>query len=329
MNNKDKELYELYQKDKLSESYLNVFEKENPLVSVVIATYNAGEMLENYSLKSVLNQTHKNLEIIIIDDGSTDDTEARVLSIKDDRIIYRKLDHTENSNWNSTSVSVINYGMKLCTGDYVCHLDDDDFFLPNKIETLVNFNRTAKAEIVHHPFYIHYPAHELYKRVLMESLSCSCGNVTTSSLFYHGWFSRVMMGDEENLQALTVPGDWDKARKILEFGGQAARCPDMLLLKNGNIVCNPLRNRVYRPQIEEGEPKNILNINEDINNGQVLGINGTDIFFVDKVNNRLRKYRWNDVEWIQIGKDVNFSEFTFIPEIGLVNTLFDRVNGEE
>lgn len=237
------------------QEYNKVFAKENPLVSVVITTYNAGEMLCNYSLPSVLNQTHKNLEIIIINDGSIDDTEERLSKITDSRIIYKKIEHIEPMNWYATGVNAINHGLELCTGNYISHLDDDDWFLPEKIEKLVNFNRNVHADIVHHKFYIHYPHYETYKRVLMESLTCSGGNVTTSSLFYHGWFSRISFGDS----SLQLPGDWNKAKQILDMGGIPARCPEMLLLKNGYRECTPLRNRLYRPQLEPGIPRNIKN----------------------------------------------------------------------
>lgn len=251
----DTKLFTQYQIDRQTPEYQAVFDKPDPLVSVVIATYNAGEMLVNHSLKSVLNQTHKNLEVIVISDGSDDDTVERMAEITDPRVFFQRLEHHENTNWNAVSVHAITHGLSLCKGDYICHLDDDDWFLPEKIETLVNFNRIARAEVVHHPFLIHYPEYETYKRIFMESLHCSGGNVTTSSLFYHGWFSRVPFGCDD----LPLPGDWNKARKILAFGGTSARCPEMLMLKNGYRECQTFRNRIYRPQLEPGPYQNIKN----------------------------------------------------------------------
>lgn len=262
MNERDAALYQQYIFERQTPDYLNVFEKTDPLVSVLMATYNAAEMLVNHSLKSVLNQTHRNLEIIIIDDGSTDDTVECVKAINDPRIIIETIPHQENMNWFATSVAVINHGLKRCTGDYVSHLDDDDWFYPERIEKLVNFNRTAKAEIIHHPFLIHYESFQTYKRIMVDSNNCASGEVTTSTLFYHGWFSKVPIGDD-NPQTLEHGGDWDKARKILEFGGKAARFPEMLMLKNGHRHCDPLRNRVYRPQPEDPEMwANIKNWNK-------------------------------------------------------------------
>lgn len=234
---------------------------DNPLVSVIIATYNAGEMLVNHSLRSVLEQTYKNLEIIVISDGSIDDTEERMSKITDSRVIFRQKEPSNNTNWYSTGTQAMNLGLSLATGDYIAHLDDDDFFLPEKIETLINFNKTIDADIIHHPFLIYYPQFETYKRIYMESLSCTAGNITTSTLFYKGKYKSIPFGGTE----LQIPGDWDKANNILESGGIPARCPDMLLLKNGYRECTTeldlpsSRNRLYRPKWEPPPYKNIKN----------------------------------------------------------------------
>lgn len=229
--------------------------KNKSLVSVIIATWNAGEMLTNYSLPSVLNQTHKDLEIIVMDDGSTDDTEELVSNIRDSRITYKKLERSQNTNWYATGVSALNSGLKLCNGDWIAHLDDDDWYFPERIETLLKFNETANADIIHHPFYIHYPHYETFKRVLIDSLTCSHGNITTSTLFYRGKYKNISFGDS----TLEIPGDWNKAKQILDSGGIPARCPEMLLLKNGFRECSTGRNRLYRPQWEPGPYRNIKN----------------------------------------------------------------------
>lgn len=246
---KDKLFYNQYQIDRLSTEYLAVFQKPEPLVSVIISSYNSGEMLVNYSLKSVLEQTYKNLQIIVIADGSTDETDKLMSEIKDSRIIYQNIKHVDNPNWFSTGTNAINAGLKLCSGDYIAHLDDDDFFVPEKIEKLVEFNKKACAEIIHHPFTIYYesPPHT-FDRLYFDSNYCTCGQITVSTLFYHGWFKRLLfLTADENPQ---LPGDWDKCERILSFGGKSARHPDLLTLKNGHIACIAgTRNRIFRPSL--------------------------------------------------------------------------------
>ena len=90
-------------------------------VSVIIPLYNE----EKYILEcinSVINQTYKNLEIIIVDDKSTDNSLKILEQIKDDRIKTIKLDK------NSGVAHARNKGVEVSTGDYICFLDSDDFW---------------------------------------------------------------------------------------------------------------------------------------------------------------------------------------------------------
>ena len=96
-------------------------------VSVIIPTYNRGNLIIN-SIKSVLNQTFRNLEVIVVDDGSTDNTEDEVNKITDKRIKYIKL----SSNRGGSNAR--NVGIKNATGQFISFQDSDDIFNPNKIE---------------------------------------------------------------------------------------------------------------------------------------------------------------------------------------------------
>ena len=100
---------------------------KNPLVSVIIPTYNRAGYLER-AIKSVLNQTYQNLEIIIIDDNSKDGTKKTVLDFN-----VSKLRYYRNLNNRGAPFSR-NRGIELSKGDYINFLDDDDVLLPRKIE---------------------------------------------------------------------------------------------------------------------------------------------------------------------------------------------------
>lgn len=100
---------------------------QEPLVSVVIATYNMGQYLAD-AVRSVLNQTWKNLELIVIDDGSTDNT-PQVMEplLADPRVKYLP-------QKNAGQPKAKNAGIKACQGDFIAFCDGDDLWAPRKLE---------------------------------------------------------------------------------------------------------------------------------------------------------------------------------------------------
>ncbi|WP_299097500.1 glycosyltransferase [uncultured Winogradskyella sp.] len=101
----------------------------NPLVSIIIPTYNRADYLK-YTIDSVINQTYTNTEIIVVDDGSPND-DSKELCRQYSNIKYFKI---ENSGG---PVKPRNYGFQKSKGDYIAFLDDDDLWLPNKLEEQV------------------------------------------------------------------------------------------------------------------------------------------------------------------------------------------------
>lgn len=103
----------------------------NELVTVVIPTYRRSKSLQR-ALKSVINQTYKNIEIIIIDDNTETDYSKKVCEIiklfSDNRIIYIK------NKKNLGGALSRNKGIQEAKGKYVAFLDDDDWYLPENIE---------------------------------------------------------------------------------------------------------------------------------------------------------------------------------------------------
>jgi glycosyltransferase involved in cell wall biosynthesis len=95
--------------------------KDGRKVSVIIPTYNRSSYLKR-AIQSVLNQNHDNIEVIVVDDTSTDNTEEVVQSFHDDRIIYIKNEKNKGANFSR------NVGLKKATGTYISFLDDDDYF---------------------------------------------------------------------------------------------------------------------------------------------------------------------------------------------------------
>ncbi|NCD01144.1 glycosyltransferase family 2 protein [bacterium] len=102
---------------------------KKPLISVIIPTYNRAHFLPR-AINSVLNQTYKNFELIIVDDGSTDETRKIIKKFlkKDLRIKYI---YQKNSGGPSKPK---NTGIQICKGEYIAFLDSDDEWFANKLE---------------------------------------------------------------------------------------------------------------------------------------------------------------------------------------------------
>lgn len=102
-----------------------------PRVSVILPTFNRSGYLRQ-AIESVLAQTYPDFEIIVVDDGSTDDTRAVVAGFGDARIRY---EYQANAGRSAAR----NRGLALARGEYIAFLDDDDLFLPDKLAVQVGF----------------------------------------------------------------------------------------------------------------------------------------------------------------------------------------------
>ena len=115
-----------------------------PLVSVIIPVYNRFEMAKE-AISSVIGQTYKDLEIIIVDDGSIDMTSTLAVYFGDDpRVKYLKINHSGMPGF------VRNRGVELSKGKYLAFLDSDDLWMDKKVEKQIKYLETnSKYKVVH------------------------------------------------------------------------------------------------------------------------------------------------------------------------------------
>lgn len=114
----------------------------NELVSVIMPTFNRAATISR-SITSVLNQSYSALELIIVDDGSTDDTSIVVASFTDKRLRYFKLDQ------NVGGSGARNFGIKKANGNFIAFQDSDDEWLVNKLRSDIKiFDEDANIDCV-------------------------------------------------------------------------------------------------------------------------------------------------------------------------------------
>ncbi len=114
---------------------------EPPLVTVLVSSYNYDRFVET-AIFSVLNQTYRNLECIVVDDGSTDHTMSILSAIHDARlrVVYQQ---------NSGQAAAWNTGFSLSRGQYIFFCDADDYFYPSKIQEIMS-HRGGEFSLYHH-----------------------------------------------------------------------------------------------------------------------------------------------------------------------------------
>ena len=120
------------------------------LISIIVPIYNVENYLER-CLDSILKQTYKKIEIILVDDGSTDKsgTICDEYAKKDNRI---KVIHKKNGGLSDAR----NHGLAIATGDYIGFVDSDDYIAEDMFETLYNLNEEFKSDISIVSYYEYY-----------------------------------------------------------------------------------------------------------------------------------------------------------------------------
>jgi glycosyltransferase involved in cell wall biosynthesis len=116
------------------------------LVSVIIPTYNRADMIGR-TIDSINRQTYASIEIVVVDDGSTDHTDEVIESLsansKRHIVYYKKL--------NGGCASARNRGLELANGELIAFLDSDDTWKPNAVESMVAALEDSKADFVYSP----------------------------------------------------------------------------------------------------------------------------------------------------------------------------------
>lgn len=215
-------------------------------VSVIIPTYNRAALLQK-AISSVLAQTFTNFEIIVVDDGSKDNTRTTVTAIDDHRIHYI---YQENAGLATAR----NRGLQLSTGKYVAFLDDDDLFLPNKLQIQVQKleNNQVVGLVSGGWIYIDIEGTKFrenrpweWRPVLnLDTWLVSCPTIVNAVLVRRSWLEHVK-GFDETLQQSE---DWDLWLRLAYAGCQMEWVEEIVCAyrtQPGSMVHNAQKQRRY------------------------------------------------------------------------------------
>jgi hypothetical protein len=224
------ELYDGFWRARESLEYQAAFTESEPLVSICTATFNRPDILLERTLPSVLNQSYKNIEYIVVGDGVDEQVYKSLLEIDDPRFHFVNLPErgqyplNPELRWMVAGGVPLNKALELSRGQFVTHLDDDDAYASDRIEKLVNFAQSQKLDFIWHPFYTETESGDWQ---VNEAQHFTHGQVTNSGVFYHQWLNTLPF----DLQSYRYrePGDWNRFRKFKHLGVNAARFPEALL----------------------------------------------------------------------------------------------------
>ena len=135
--------WQAQEKDKtLPKFHLRNLDLQEPLVTIIVPTHNRGQLISE-TIDSILDQTHENLEIIIVDDCSTDNTEEVVRAYREVKYVYQA------HEGNYSQARAINIGLSISNGDYIVCLEAGDTLIPTYVEKcLRKMNQDSKVGII-------------------------------------------------------------------------------------------------------------------------------------------------------------------------------------
>lgn len=250
----------------------------NILISVLIPVYNVEKYIAA-ALNSICNQAYRNLQIIVIDDCSTDNTYqiAKKIAESDSRILLLK------NEKNSKIVKTLNYGLEFATGDFIARMDGDDISSPERLEKQLKF-------LLENPEYSLVGSHvytiDEYDNVIGK-LKLPVGDnklnkvITYSSPVLHIWLARSSV--------------YSSLKGYREIPG--AEDYDFLLrMSTEGFKFTNLDSYEYSVRVRDGNTTSTIGFNQRLMSNYVIDLyysrlkNNMDEFSTDSVNVYLAKY---------------------------------------
>lgn len=227
------------------------------LISVVVPVYN----IENYiskTIDSILNQTYKYLEVIVVDDGSTDKSGEIIDSIaeKDSRV---KIIHKQNGGVTSARIE----GIKASTGEWIGFVDGDDYIEPNMYEDLLDNALKYDADISHCGYQMVFPSRVDYyyntKKFIVQNNAQGVYDLLGSDYIEPGLWNKLVKADivkkviSDNLIDTSIKINEDLLMnyfffKLSEKSVYNDNCPYHYMLREGSAATSKVnKNKLYDP----------------------------------------------------------------------------------
>jgi glycosyl transferase family 2 len=202
-----------------SPDYAASFDESDPLVSVVIPTYDNTAALRERSIPSVLAQTYENFEVVVVGDAAPPATDELMASLGDSRLRFLNLERRgpypddPHKLWLTGGTPPYNTAVRLAKGRWIAYLSDDDSFRPDHLERLVREAQARRLEMCYGLF-VHHAGDGT--QTVVGKFPPELGHFGFQAAIYHAGlrFMEFELADAEFDQ----PVDWGLCRRMLRAG---------------------------------------------------------------------------------------------------------------
>jgi hypothetical protein len=212
-----------------TDDYRAAFEEPDPLVSILIPSYDNHEGLRTVSVPSALAQTYENIEVIVVGDAAAETTAEVMASFDDPRLRYVNLERRgpypedRDGLWYTGGSPPLNRAFELSRGSWFAVLNDDDGFRPQMIETLLELARERRSEVAYGKLEYHEP----------DKPSWELGRFPPT--WHHfGWQMAIQHGAlrmyeyQLSNHLFGEPADWNRVRRMMRTGVRFAMVDDVV-----------------------------------------------------------------------------------------------------
>lgn len=216
-----------------SDEYELAFTEDEPLVSFLVPTYTSHETLRDVALPSILNQTHANIEVIVVGDSAPPETAEAIAAIGDPRVTYFNhplrgpYPEDPRQRWYVIGTMPFNEAMTRARGRWIAALGDDDAVRPDHVETLLGAARERRLEHCYGLQEIHFPEGE---PLVVGSFPPSLGQWGLQGAIFHSGlrFFEFELSDE----IYRVPNDWSFCWRMMRAGVYFGMVDSVVVQKN-------------------------------------------------------------------------------------------------
>lgn len=192
----------------------------DPLVSVVIPTWNRVGTLADRAIPSALAQTHTNIEVIVVGDASPPETAEAIAALDDERVVFHNLtfrgpySEDPNRSWLASGTPGFNAGVAIARGLWIAPLGDDDAFVPEHVGGLLAMARAQRLEFAYGRLRMNLPDGS---QSLLGEFPPRLAQIGLQAAIYHAGLGAIMEL-ELGHAVFGKPNDWGLVHRMMRAG---------------------------------------------------------------------------------------------------------------